>query len=118
MNKDLGTLQTELSVAYNNFSLVIEQLEPEKRLQAGVSGQWTAKDVIAHLIGWDSAFQAFIVDPDGFDPTPLYETNSFNAQSVSDRRHQSWEETISELQNSFTALQKSIETVTDRDEDI
>jgi len=112
MDIDLAELQTELSITYTNFFRVINQLEPDKRSQAGVSGHWSPKDVISHLIGWDKSLQAFIVDPDEFNPAPLYDTNTFNAKSVSARQHQSWEETIAELQSSYRDLEKAITTVT------
>jgi len=112
MDIELEGLQTRLSVAYTNFFRVIKQLEPNKRSQPGVSGDWSPKDVISHLIGWDKSLQEFIADPDGFIPGPLYDTNTFNAKSVSERQHQSWEETIDELQSSYINLQKAITTVT------
>ena len=112
MDRDATGLYTELSLAYSDFSRLIHQLEPDKRLQSGVSGHWSPKDVISHLIGWDTALQEFIADPDGFNPDPLYDIHTFNATSVSARQHKSWEETIDELQNSYISLQKSITTVT------
>lgn len=112
MDTDLKGLQLELSMAYANFFRVIEQLEPEKRGQTGVSGRWTPKDVISHLIGWDKSLQEFITDPNEFDPEPLYDTDAFNAKSVSERQRQSWEETIDEFQSSYVDLEKAITTVT------
>lgn len=112
MDTNLKGLQMELSMAYANFLRVIKQLEPEKRSQAGVSGHWTPKDVISHLIGWDKSLQEFITAPDEFDPEPLYDIDTFNAKSVSERQHQSWKETIDELQSSYIDLEKAIITVT------
>ncbi len=111
MDTDLKKLQIELSVAYANFFRVTHQLEPSKRSQSGVSGHWSPKDVISHLIGWDKSFQEFITNPDEFNPAPLYDTNRFNAKSVSDRQHQSWEETVDELQRSYVNLEKAIATL-------
>jgi hypothetical protein len=112
MDTDLKGLQMELSMAYTNLLRVIKQLEPDKRSQAGVCGHWSSKDVISHLIGWDKSLQEFIVDPDEFNPEPLYDTNAFNAKSVSERQHQSWEEMIDEWQSSFIDLEKAITTIT------
>ena len=77
-----------------------------------LAGIGRPKDVIAHLVGWDKSLQAFIADSDGFNPEPLYDTNMFNAKSVSERKHQSWEETLDELESSYVDLQKAIATVT------
>ena len=112
MDIELKGLQTEFSIAYTNFFRVIQQLEPDKGSQSGVSGDWSPKDVISHLIGWDKSLQEFIADPDEFNPDPLYDINTFNAKSVSERQHQSWEETIDELQSSYIDLEKAITTVT------
>ena len=111
MDTDLEELQMKYSIAYTNFFRVLKQLEPDKRSQSGVSGHWSPKDVLSHLIGWDKSVQEFISDPDEFNPDPLYDINTFNAKSVSERRHQSWEETIDELQSSYMGLQKAITTV-------
>lgn len=112
MGIGLEGLQKELSTAYINFVRVIHQLEPDKRSQSGVSGDWSPKDVVSHLIGWDKSLQEFIADPDGFNSDLLYEINRFNAKSVSEREHQSWEETIDELESSYLELQKAIASVT------
>lgn len=112
MDVSLEKLQTELDKAYRQFSQAITQLDPDKRHQAGVSGAWSAQDVVSHLIGWDQALQAFIADPERFDPTPLYDVHQFNAQSVSDRQQQTWAETMDEWQRSYLALQQALTTVT------
>ena len=111
MDTNLDALQMELSVAYTNFVRSIGTLEPDKRGLAGVSGHWSAKDVVAHLVGWDEALQTFIADPEAFDPAPLYDTNAFNAKSVSDRRYQSWEQTVGELKSGYSRLENIITTV-------
>ena len=112
MDTELARLQAELSTAHTNFLQAIKQLDPDSRERSGVSGFWSAKDVIFHLIGWDKSMQEYIADPDGFDPDPLYDTDSFNAKSVAKRQHQSWKEAVDELQSSYKALQKAITTVT------
>jgi len=112
MDTNIEELQIELFSAYTSFLRVIKQLEPDKRSRSGVSGHWSPKDVISHLIGWDKSLQEFIADPDEFNPDPLYDTNTFNAKSVSERQHQSWDETIDELQSSYKNMQTIITTVT------
>lgn len=111
MNPDLAKLQAELTTAYTNYLHAIQALEPENQLQPGVSGDWSAKDVVSHLIGWDAALHEFITDPENFDPKPLYDVNSFNASSVNPRQAQSWAETVNELQTNFTLLQEGLTTL-------
>jgi len=112
MDTGLTRLEMELSTAFTNFVRVTAQVDPDKRYQPGVSGDWSPKDVISHLIGWDESLQKFIADPDGFDPSPLYDLNAFNAKSVSERHYQSWAETMDELQRSYKDLLQAIRGVT------
>lgn len=107
----LEQLQSELVTAYKNYLQAIQALAPDKQLQPGVSGAWTAKDVVAHLIGWDKALHEFISDPENFNPEPLYDVHTFNTTSVAKRQAQSWTEMVAELQNNFTQLQQAFITV-------
>jgi hypothetical protein len=110
MDAELEKLQTELSTVYARFFQVATALEPAKHNQPGVCGDWSPKEVVAHLTGWDKSVQEFIADPDGFDPP--YDVDTFNAKSVSERQHLSWDESIDELQAGFRGLQKVVSTVT------
>ena len=112
MERELDGLHTEFSLAYTTLFCLIHQLAPEHREQVGVNGEWSPHEMIAHLIGWDRALSAFIADPKGFDPAPLYDRQAFNATSVSARRHQSWDDTIDEWQDSYRTLQQALTTVT------
>ena len=111
MNPALAELKTELFSVYTNYLRAIQALEPEKRTQSGVSGDWSAKDVVAHLVGWDAALHEFITDPENFNPEPLYDVHTFNAASVTRRQAQTWQETVYELQNTFTRLDEAVATL-------
>lgn len=111
MTPDLEKLQTALTVAFSNYLHTILALAPEKQVQPGVSGDWSAKDVVAHLIGWDAALHEFIADPENFNPEPLYDVHTFNATSVTKRQAQTWQETVDELQNNFARLNETFATL-------
>lgn len=108
MNPVFEKLQSEFVTAYTGYLQAIQTLEPDKQLQPGVSGEWSAKDVVAHLIGWDKALHKFMIDPENFKPEPLYDVHTFNATSVAKRQAQSWAETVNELQTNFTLLQEGL----------
>ncbi len=112
MNSELSSLKIDLSLAYSRFTQLAEMLYPDKQIQSGVSGKWSAKDVISHLVGWDKSLCDFITNPDNFNPEPLYDIHAFNAKSVSDRHAQTWEMTMAELQRTFSNLEKAIVSVT------
>ena len=111
MNPDFEKLQSEFTTAYTNYLQSIQTLEPDKQLQPGVSGEWSAKDVVAHLAGWDEALHEFITAPENFNPDPLHDIHTFNATSVAKRQAQSWVETVDELHNNFTLLQEAFTTL-------
>ena len=111
MDTLISKLQVDLSSAYASFLAVVNQLDVDNRRQPGVCGDWSPKDIIAHLIGWDTALQAFISAPDQFDPNPLYDVDAFNANAVAERKQLSWDETIIDLHSSFANLQQAIGTV-------
>ena len=109
-SSSLEKLQAEFSTAYAHFFQVATALEPARRNQPGVCGDWSPKEIISHLTGWDKSMQAFVLDPDVFDPPD--DIDAFNAKSVSERQHLSWDESIAELQAGFRGLQEAISTVT------
>jgi hypothetical protein len=47
------TAQTNLAHAHAAFQHVAAALPADRRDQAGVCGQWTPRQVAAHLAGWD-----------------------------------------------------------------
>ena len=111
MNPTLAALQAKLNAAYTNYLHAIQGLESDKRSQPGVSGAWTAKDIVAHLTGWNAALHEFIIDPENFNPEPLYDVHTFNASSVAKRESQTWQETVHEWQTTFTNLNEALATL-------
>jgi hypothetical protein len=89
---ELEVLKGDLFASHAQFLKVASQLESSVRDRSGVCGKWSLQDVVAHLAGWDNALREFVLDPEGFDPSPLYDVDLFNAASVADRRGQSWED--------------------------
>ncbi|MEM8857804.1 MAG: maleylpyruvate isomerase N-terminal domain-containing protein [Chloroflexota bacterium] len=111
MTNHLKAQINELTTAYHQFMALTAQVPLEQQLAPGVSGHWSTKDVISHLIGWDSAFCDFITNPDEFIPEPLYDVHSFNDQSVADRKHQNWAETVEESHDALHRLVEALDSV-------
>ena len=109
MDANLYELHEKLDFAYINFVQVAHQLDPIKRYQAGVCGEWSPKDVVSHLIGWDKSLKGFIVDIENFDPP--YDIHKFNMVSVKSREHLSWDEVMDELETNIQELAQAIATV-------
>lgn len=113
METNLERSQEAFAQAYSDFIQQVKRLTPNQRTTSGVCGDWSPKQVADHLIGWDTALLGLILEPEGFDPTPLYQVNDFNAKSVVSRQHQSWEISINELQENYTNLQSALSTVSE-----
>ena len=109
MDANLNESQGKLNIAYANFIQAANQLDPNKRYQAGVCGEWSPKDVVSHLIGWDKSLKTFMVDTENFDPP--HDVNNFNMLSVKSRNHLSWGEVMNELETNFSDLTQAIATL-------
>ena len=110
-NTDIVHLREALSTVQHAFIQALEQLDAERRDVVGVCGNWSAKDVIAHLIGWDAALLSYLDDPLNFNPEPLYACDTFNAQSVSDRQAHTWQQCIDELRSHSIKLEDALSSL-------
>ncbi len=95
-----------LSVAESEFMQTVKNINPGISEHGGVCGIWSAKEVVAHITGWEKEvirqFQNFLTGPtEDVD----YDINSFNLQSVKSRQHLSWSETVKELEEAQKELQ-------------
>lgn len=88
------------------FLQVANRVGPEQQTQPGVCGIWSPKQVVDHLIGWDKALLTFITTPDQF--VVPHDVDIFNTNSVADRHFQSWDDSLSELDSVFEALQSAV----------
>jgi hypothetical protein len=98
-----------LTCAQSDFVQIANQLDPQKRDQAGVCGEWSPKEVVAHLAGWDQSLLTFITDNDNF--IPPNDVEQFNQQSVQSRKHLSWPEIMQEMEANFRKLQQVVVVV-------
>jgi hypothetical protein len=42
-----------LQEAYRQWEVFLDQFDPSRMDQPGVTGSWSMKDVVAHLTGWN-----------------------------------------------------------------
>ena len=109
MSANLHELTASLKQAHDGFIEVAHQLALEQRERAGVCGEWSPKEVVAHLLGWDESLKQFIVDIENF--VPPYNVDAFNQSSVETRANLSWTEVIVALETNFAALDQALATV-------
>lgn len=104
-------LANELDVAHQHLMEIAAQLSPELRDKNGVCGEWSPRQVITHLIGWDREAVHFLMlfaDGRGDSYDPDFDINDFNTQSVKSREHLSWNEVMADLGHTHVELQKII----------
>lgn len=105
-------LAHDLNTAHQDFMQVATQLPSTLREEKGVCGdEWSPKDVVAHLIGWDQAAVYFLgLFSIGLGDTfnPAIDGDKFNANSVHMRESLSWDEVIVELSTTYDDLQHII----------
>jgi hypothetical protein len=104
-------LAGELEAAHQYFMEIAAQLAPALREKKGVCGEWSPKEVIAHLVGWDTEAVYFLgLYTNGLGDTYDYtfDIDEFNANSVKTRESLSWDEVIHELAHAHAELQQVI----------
>jgi uncharacterized damage-inducible protein DinB len=98
------------------FLKVVKNIKPEYHKREICSKKWSAKDILAHIVGWEveviKQFREFLVNPDVDDN---YDIDSFNENSVSSRKSKTWEEIIEELELSQKELSILITTLSRKD---
>ena len=110
MDEQVNELLKTLKVEHRAFVDVAQALDIGKRTAHGVCGEWSPKDVVAHLVGWDASLKGFIVDIENF--VPPYDVHGFNEQSVAARAEMGWAAVIGELKTNFAELEVTLDTVT------
>ena len=110
MDARIGELQQELEAAHIQFVDIAGRLDPAKRDAAGVCGEWSPREVAAHLVGWDASVKQLIDDIENFEPP--YDVHGFNQRSVAARADRAWRTVMSELSTNFTELTQALATVT------
>jgi hypothetical protein len=89
-------------------------LEPERRDAAQTIGEWSAKDVLAHLAAWrsvearrlEATAHGLPAPPD--DPAPDMPIDDANARLHAERAGRSWDEVVHEADASVDALSTGI----------
>lgn len=113
------TKEQLLSQSQGNFEqlfALIEPLSPPERIKPGVNGEWSIKDVLAHLTAWHQMY--FIWYKEGMKgikpemPAPGYSwktTPQLNEKMFHEHRDQSYETVVADLNSSHERIMEIIE---------
>jgi hypothetical protein len=113
MGKNWSELAENLGDAYTAFVKVASELDAALHNKAGVCGEWSPREVVTHLVGWDAkAVEGLEQFANGHGEYFVFpDIDEFNAQSVDTRQHLSWETALTELETAQQELQAMITLV-------
>jgi hypothetical protein len=100
---------TKIEQSWTDFKESYAGLPAERMLEAGASGEWSVKDIVAHVSAWEGeALKYLPVVLDGKRP-PRYSVlyggiDAFNAQTASQARQLSLDEVIRQSDETHTRL--------------
>jgi hypothetical protein len=102
--------------ALENLLGAVESLPAETHSVPKAIGEWSIKDMLAHLIAWEEeAARAFEIWKIGVeaDWSHIKDIDEFNAQSVKDRRKVSFSKVLEQLQLVHGGIIDNLKTVSD-----
>lgn len=94
-------LLAQLAAARTGLLAPLLHLDEETLLRSVVAGEWTAKDILSHIIGWDrwAAEQTRrLVAGEEPDLSPARDPDAYNAATVAAWRDRALEDVVTELQ--------------------
>jgi len=105
---------------YQNWEAFLDQIGPARMEQPGVNGEWSMKDIVAHLTGWNRWLVARLEaagrgEPEPLPPWPVHlqTDDEINAWMYETDRGRSSSEVLEETRQVFQQLLAAIETLSD-----
>lgn len=102
-----------LASEHQLFDAILAALTPRQRTVAGVYGEWSVKDILAHLIAHDQQALDDLRDARRGEHFGLSRAanDHFNAEAVRAAQARSWEEVHTSWDASFREVVAAIETL-------
>lgn len=109
-----------LQAEYRQWEAFLEQIGPERMEQPGVTGNWSIKDIVAHLTGWNRWLVARLNAARDDEPQPsprwpasLQNDDEINAWIYENSRDQSLQDVLAESRQVFQQLVATVERFPD-----
>jgi hypothetical protein len=102
--------------ALENLLGALENLPAESQTVPKTIGEWSIRDLLAHLIAWEEeAAKAFEIWKIGVEPDwgHIKDIDDFNARAIKDRRKLSYAKTVEQLQIVHGGVIDNIKSVSD-----
>lgn len=102
------------------WQTLLAEIGPERMEQPGVNGNWSMKDIVAHLTGWNQrlidrlqAAQRGEAEPPPAWPVNLQSDDEINAWIYDHYQRRSLREVLDEAQQSYQRLNAVVEALPD-----
>jgi hypothetical protein len=110
-DQSIEVLRTEFQTQGQVFLEAAREMGAETAVKPGICGEWSVKDVLAHLTGWNrEAVREYGLLPDGELP-PLPEDmeiiDQLNAGLVEIYQEFSWDQVFAAFEDSLLALEQA-----------
>ena len=117
--QSIAALREEFHIQGQVFLDAAREIGAETAVKPGICGEWSVKDVLAHLAGWNrEAVREFGLLPDGELP-PLPEDmeiiDQLNAGLVEIYSECSWDQVLAAFEDSLGALEQAAAAVSPKD---
>jgi uncharacterized protein (TIGR03083 family) len=98
-------LLAQIEAEHADLSRLLAALSEEEAARPGRLGDWSAREIVAHLIGWEAkCIEVLTALAEERTPERAPETDPFNAASVQDREGATW----AELRAEFDATNRTL----------
>ena len=116
------SLLNESQKFFDRLLELVASIPNDKKVIPGVNGEWTVKDVLAHLCAWHSLIETWYIEGMAGNkpemPAPGYTwktTPQLNERIFQDHKNESLDLVFQNLRNSHSKVQGMIEKHSDED---
>jgi hypothetical protein len=109
-------LLNALQEQYQQWQALLDQIGPERMEQPGVNGDWSMKDMVAHLTGWNRWLAirleaALLKEPKPLPPWPaqLDDEDEINAWIYDENRRRPLSDVLEDMQQAHQQVMGAIE---------
>lgn len=98
--------------AYDALISDLAAVPAERRDEPGFCGEWSARQLVAHLAGWHyEAIRRYAEIVAGDTLNREYDEDAFNAVQVEARDHLTWEQTLEDLREAMDIFRAQAENL-------
>ncbi len=105
-----------LQEQYQQWQALLDQIGPAHMEQPGVNGDWSMKDMVAHLTGWNRWLAirlgaAILGEPEVLPPWPaqLHDENEINAWIYDENRRRPLQDVLEDMRRAHQQVLGAIE---------